>query len=70
MTEKKHSLSAKTRGEVIFSVKETSSEERVAKLEKLYQSFKEIYMKSNAQKKKCGKPPRKPQATQASPTTK
>ena len=44
MTEKKHSLSAKTRGEVIFSVKETSSEERVAKLEKLYQSFKEIYV--------------------------
>ena len=44
MTEKKHSLSAKTRGEVIFSVKETSSEERVAKLEELYQSFKEIYV--------------------------
>ena len=44
MTEKKHSLSAKTRGEVIFSVKETSSEKRVAKLEELYQSFKEIYV--------------------------
>ena len=43
MTEKKHSLSAKT-SEVIFSVKETSSEERVAKLEELYQSFKEIYV--------------------------
>ena len=38
MTEKKHSLSAKTR-EVIFSVKETSSEERVAELEELYQSL-------------------------------
>ena len=44
MTEKKHSLSAKTRGEVIFSVKETSSEVRVAELEELYQSFKEIYV--------------------------
>ena len=43
MTEKKHSLSAKT-SEVIFSVKETSSEERVAELEELYQSFKEIYV--------------------------
>ena len=43
MTEKKHSLSSKTR-EVIFSVKETSSEERVAELEELYQSFKEIYV--------------------------
>lgn len=43
MTEKKHSLSAKT-SEVIFSVKETSSEERVDKLEELYQSFKEIYV--------------------------
>ena len=41
MTEKKHSLSAKTR-EVIFSVKETSSEERVAELEELYQSFKQL----------------------------
>lgn len=40
---KQQGLSAKTR-EVTFTVKETSSEGRVAELEELYQSFKEIYV--------------------------
>lgn len=40
---KQQGLSAKTR-EVTFTVKETSSEVRVAELEELYQSFKEIYV--------------------------
>lgn len=40
---KQQGLSAKTR-EVTFTVKETSSERRVAELEELYQSFKEIYV--------------------------